>query len=833
MQDLWITSPTGGRILALVNDSRPAWLWSADGESLVWYNEAARHYGRRSGKRGHRALGTAVPIRGQVTRLFRLGTRDRSSLARIQFLVGDRPVSATCSCTPLDLPGGGGGLLIVGVDPVEERGELAAEWPRLEALGLAGRAVALVSADGERAAGSPSLTPHATRLASLPLGPDGGRLDIFEPAADAAAMVEAATPGDANSGAEPALPLGLPPIEPSPHSAPDTSEESEDWVEPIAERDTSLSSLFDRLVDDSALFEPIDTHADDPAPTVADVMTDAGPPEDEGADAADDGEDHEDDRPAALVSPEPGLPPPTPDNVERVSRYNFDELSRILTDRVGQDAGTAAQREAVAGRGLRLVTPSAQPAAEGALVNLGSETLVLNRLPLGILVFRDQQVLFANRAITEMIGYDSVDSLRQAGLGAIFPAAADEPQSAGPVNHLVQRDGTLVPVTARLQSIAWQGRPALMLSASTTEVRTGHEAAVRAFAEMLAEIRGDGFVEATRNGMISGVSAAATQMIGRSVAQIVGKPLLALVADSEDHALRAFLERPARFAETARPVLVAESSLPDTEMQLYAQGQAGLVTGYFGFLHRKGPDARPALPATGDIDPALLGRLSRGVRRPLNTIIGFSDLIRSSAFGAIENPRYLEYARDIQTAGQEIAALVDELDDYARLKDGRYQPRAAEIDLTALLESCVVRIRAQAGAGRVLVRSAISETLPRVRADRASLGQAVLNLLSSAIDQTPAGGSVVLSAHLEDGGSILVHVREQGVGRGDLGESFVIFRDGVGTDGRSLGPVRSSVGLALTRSLLEVNAASLSVEPTGADGTIFSLRLPPETVIRD
>src|SRR5690606_25406497 len=115
------------------------------------------------------------------------------------------------------------------------------------------------------------------------------------------------------------------------------------------------------------------------------------------------------------------------------------------------------------------------------------------------------------------------------------------------------------------------------------------------------------------------------------------------------------------------------------------------------------------------------------------TIIGFADLIRSAAFGAIENHRYLEYARDIKTAGQEIAVLVDELDDYARLRAGTYATRPAELDLVALLESCLVRVRGQASAARVLVRSSVSERLPRVRADRASLGQAVLNLLASAI----------------------------------------------------------------------------------------------------
>ncbi len=226
----------------------------------------------------------------------------------------------------------------------------------------------------------------------------------------------------------------------------------------------------------------------------------------------------------------------------------------------------------------------------------------------------------------------------------------------------------------------------------------------------------------------------------------------------------------------------------------------------------------------------MLARLSRGIRRPLNTIIGFADLIRSAAFGASDNARYLEYARDIRTAGGEIATLVDELDDFSRLREGRYAARPAELDLGALLESCVMRVRSQAGAARVLVRSAISERLPRIRADRASLGQAVLNLLASAIDQTPPGGSVILSAQLEDDGSIAVNVRDSGEAGADLGERFVVFRDGIGKDGEALSPVRSSVGLALTRSLLAVNTCSLSVDPSGGVGTLFSLVIPASLV---
>ena len=45
-----------------------------------------------------------------------------------------------------------------------------------------------------------------------------------------------------------------------------------------------------------------------------------------------------------------------------------------------------------------------------------------------------------------------------------------------------------------------------------------------------------------------------------------------------------------------------------------------------------------------------------------------------------------------------------------------------------------------------------------------------------------------------------------------------------------LTPIRSSVGLALTRSLLAVNAVSLSVDPAGAEGLLFTLKIPADLV---
>lgn len=954
----WIKSPTARRILAHWADARPAWLWSQDGETLLWRNEAARFFHGKVKKHGVKLAPEAVPIKGQIARLIRLGSANRSSLSRIQFLAGDRPISTTCTCTPLTSADGTTALLIVGVDAIEPELLEAQDFGHVDPLAASlfpkGAQYLLVSDDGQIVGGSKwalelyapiieseglpdvagdsgtaTIGDESLHLTRFVASPHDALLLLFEDGAAATTLerqaIDVVREDEGLSDAadetaftaepvidEPLLPIGLPEGTPS-ALAPDTSTEDL-WVEPIPEAPAqpqgTLSTLFDRLADDPELYTALgaqdETYSGPPPDLPVEVFTEADPelpaleampdapvesvepdlpsepveperaptePEPEApelVEAIEEGaapdaiaamiatieaeeaerlervttwrivgrgfvpieaaapETQATDVPDAPVedmhvaaeaaTPAPAAPeamPPEPDaeTVERVSRYNFDELSRILTDRV---SGTPAPAE----------TETVAPVNNSnALVSLSGETFILNRLPLGIMVFRDQQVLFANRALTELTGYDSIDSLRAAGLTAIFPA---EDSDAGPVTQLVRRDGTLVPVGARLQSINWHGKPALMLSASAAEPReSSHESAVRKFAELNAEMGEDGFFSTDRSGVVASVSLHARILLGETEQELIGRPLSQLIVAGEVADLKRFLERPARFADTERPGILLTGNRPDTRLTLFAEGQAGVVTGYFGLVRRLStaiPVVRDKPVKGEDIEPSMLTRITRGVRRPLNSIIGFAELLRSNN----DVSRHQEYARDIRMAGEEIATLVDELDDYARLREGRYEAKADDIELSAMLDTCLSRVRVQAAEARVLVRSAVSENLPRVTADRASLTQAILNLLASAIDQTPAGGTVILSAQREDDGAIVINVRDSGEKRTDLGERFVVFRDGVGKDGETLMPVRSSVGLALTRSLLAVNALKLNVDPAAGVGTLFSLIVPVE-----
>ncbi len=514
----------------------------------------------------------------------------------------------------------------------------------------------------------------------------------------------------------------------------------------------------------------------------------------------------------------PPEPPQDADVIEQTSRYNFDELSRILTDRV---SGDAEKR--------RDWLPEPATRNDGALVNLGDETLILNRLPIGLLVFRDQQILFSNRALTDLLGYVDGTSLRTIGLGGIFPN--ENEQSAGPVTRLVGSDGQVLHVSARLQTISWQGKPALLLSASRQKEPLNAEDMARGFAEMTANAMNLGYFETNRAGILTSISGRGALLSGRSPNTLIGRPIHNLIALSQGSRLRSFLEQPARFAGMERPAMRFAGAEAGTEVVLFAAGMAGIVKGYFGLL-RKSDTTAHANDTSRSIDPNFLIRLGRAIRQPVTAIIGFAEMIQNQTFGPIGNSRYTDYAKFIRNAGQDVASVVDELEHYANLRTDTYPVETARIDLVDLLEQTIHRVRPFAGTRRVLVRSGISSSLPEITADRATLTQAVLNILASAIAHSQRGSQVVLSAQKRSDNGVEIHVRDSGAADSpDMDDRFMVFRDGAAADGEALMPIQSTIGLALTQSLLAVNSSTLEIDPGPGNGTLFTLVIPAELTV--
>ena len=114
-----------------------------------------------------------------------------------------------------------------------------------------------------------------------------------------------------------------------------------------------------------------------------------------------------------------------------------------------------------------------------------------------------------------------------------------------------------------------------------------------------------------------------------------------------------------------------------------------------------------------------------------------------------------------------------------------------------------------------------------LQGDERRIRQVVFNLLSNAVKFTPQGGRVDVSAVREDG-EVLVAVRDTGPGISpdDQARIFEEFQQARDTNGER--PEGTGLGLALSRSLVELHGGRIWVESEPGEGSTFTFTLPVE-----
>jgi signal transduction histidine kinase len=104
---------------------------------------------------------------------------------------------------------------------------------------------------------------------------------------------------------------------------------------------------------------------------------------------------------------------------------------------------------------------------------IAGERVLLDRLPTGILVYRDGTPIYANRRFLEWSGYDTFETLTAAGgLNALFfGLGADALNDSGRVEKLFirTRRGNTLPLEGRLLRVPWEGESALALVTTNAE----------------------------------------------------------------------------------------------------------------------------------------------------------------------------------------------------------------------------------------------------------------------------------------------------------------------------------------------------------------------------
>jgi len=229
-----------------------------------------------------------------------------------------------------------------------------------------------------------------------------------------------------------------------------------------------------------------------------------------------------------------------------------------------------------------------------------------------------------------------------------------------------------------------------------------------------------------------------------------------------------------------------------------------------------------------------LANMSHELRTPLNAINGFSEILAGEMFGPLGDRRYKEYSQDILSSGQHLLALINDILDMSKIEAGKMSLKREPIHIEDVVEDAIRLMRNRAEAVGLTLSVSLSD-LPEADADYRAIKQVLLNLLSNAIKFTPRGGKIAVSATVIEQSSfsglpsdqrVRISVSDTGIGiaKDDLLRLAQPFEQIESQLSKS--QPGTGLGLALTKSLVELHDGVLTLDSQPGQGTTVSFTLP-------
>lgn len=215
-----------------------------------------------------------------------------------------------------------------------------------------------------------------------------------------------------------------------------------------------------------------------------------------------------------------------------------------------------------------------------------------------------------------------------------------------------------------------------------------------------------------------------------------------------------------------------------------------------------------------------LASVSHELRTPLNSILGFSELIRDES----GDTDISKFAGLIHNSGRHLHSLVNTLLDLAKIEAGKMEVGLAEVDVRELLVTLTDTYRVSAAQKGL----ALTLTMPTagtfvVNSDRTKLIQVLNNVLHNAIKFTQSGQISVTSSLMGDGILIRVVDSGRGIAEKDIARVFERFNTVAHEPEQQKG---SGLGLALSKSLMELLGGSITLQSQSGTGTQVDIFLP-------
>ncbi|OCQ98880.1 hybrid sensor histidine kinase/response regulator [Nostoc sp. MBR 210] len=275
------------------------------------------------------------------------------------------------------------------------------------------------------------------------------------------------------------------------------------------------------------------------------------------------------------------------------------------------------------------------------------------------------------------------------------------------------------------------------------------------------------------------------------------------------------------------PVLVGVARIDDTDQRGYSVcfvldlTQRKLVEAERQRLLQLEQAARAEAEAANRAKDEFVAMVSHDLRSPLNSILGWTQLLRTRKL----SPESINHALEtIERNAQSQAKLLEDLLNMSRILRGKLQLELRQVHLGTIVSQAIQTAYPSAQEKNIHLESVIDQSISTITGDCDRLLQVFGNLLSNAIKFTPNGGSIDVKL-LRQESHIEITVTDTGIGISPEFLPYVFER--YRQDDRTHKQGGLGLGLAIARYLIELHGGTIQAISLGeGQGSTFSIKLP-------